>query len=150
MGHHSTSDDSFAYRPRKEVEDRKRLDNPIVRFRLFLEARGWWTAEEEAALTKRLKADVVAAYKRAETLPKPEVREMFTEVYGGEEPWHLVSGISVEESARVSMLTCARMMQREQREGLQRLVKKYGTTWEPWKAELKKHKGEGREWTEGP
>ena len=150
VGHHSTSDDSFAYRPRKEVEDRKRLDNPIVRFRLFLEARGWWTADEEAGLTKRLKADVVAAYKRAETLPRPEVREMFTEVYGGEEPWHLVSGISVEGTAKVSMLTCARMMQREQREELQRLVKKYGTTWEPWKAELKKHKGEGREWTEGP
>ena len=40
--------------------------------------------------------------------------------------------------------------QREQREELQRLVKKYGKTWEPWKAELKKHKGEGKEWTEGP
>ena len=62
MGHHSTSDDSFAYRARKEVEDRKRLDNPIVRFRLFLEARGWWTAEEEGALAKRLKDAVVAAY----------------------------------------------------------------------------------------
>ena len=91
VGHHSTSDDAFAYRARKEVEDRKRLDNPIVRFRLFLEARGWWTAEEESALAKRLKEAVVAAYKRAEALPKPEVREMFSEVYGGAEPWHIVS-----------------------------------------------------------
>ena len=73
------------------MEDRKRLDNPIVRFRLFLEARGWWTKEEEAALGKRFREEVIAAYKKAEALPKPEVKEMFTEVYGGEEPWHIVS-----------------------------------------------------------
>ncbi|KAH9851632.1 branched-chain alpha-keto acid dehydrogenase E1-alpha subunit [Lenzites betulinus] len=123
VGHHSTSDDSFAYRPRKEVEDRKRLDNPIVRFRLFLESRGWWSKDEEEALTKRVKQEVLAAYKKAETLPKPELKEMFTEVYGGEEPWNL----------------------REQREELARLVKKYGDAWEPWKSELKKHKGGGKD-----
>ncbi|KAH9925383.1 branched-chain alpha-keto acid dehydrogenase E1-alpha subunit [Epithele typhae] len=127
VGHHSTSDDSFAYRARKEVEDRKRLDNPIVRFRLFLEARGWWSKEEEMALGKRLKTEVFAAYKKAEALPKPAVGEMFTEVYGGQEPWHL----------------------KEQREELQRLVHKYGRTWEPWRTQLKRHEGEGREWTEG-
>lgn len=93
VGHHSTSDDSFAYRPRKEVEDRKRLDNPIVRFRLFMEARGWWSKDEEEALTKRVKQEVMTAYKKAETLPKPELSEMFTEVYGGEEPWNLVSAL---------------------------------------------------------
>ncbi|TBU23253.1 branched-chain alpha-keto acid dehydrogenase E1-alpha subunit [Dichomitus squalens] len=123
VGHHSTSDDSFAYRPRKEVEDRKRLDNPIVRFRLFLESRGWWSKEEETALVKRLRDEVNAAYKRAEKLPKPPVEEMFSEVYGGEMPWNL----------------------KEQREELRGLIKKYGQTWEPWKSELKKHKGEGKE-----
>ncbi|KAI0669139.1 branched-chain alpha-keto acid dehydrogenase E1-alpha subunit [Trametes maxima] len=123
VGHHSTSDDSFAYRPRKEVEDRKRLDNPIVRFRLFMEARGWWSKDEEAALTKRVKQEVMAAYKKAEALPKPELREMFTQVYGGEEPWNI----------------------KEQREELQRLVRKYGEAWEPWRSELKKHRGEGKE-----
>ena len=90
MGHHSTSDDSFAYRPRKEGEDRNRLDNPVLRFRLFLEARGWWSADEEAALVAASKAEVGAAYKRAERLPKPPVAEMFEEVYGGEMPWNLV------------------------------------------------------------
>ncbi|KAI9057504.1 branched-chain alpha-keto acid dehydrogenase E1-alpha subunit [Trametes sanguinea] len=123
VGHHSTSDDSFAYRPRKEVEDRKRLDNPIVRFRLFMESRGWWSKDEEAALTKRIKQDVMTAYKKAESLPKPELKEMFTEVYGGELPWNL----------------------KEQREELKKLVKKYGNSWEPWKNELKKHKGEGKD-----
>jgi len=37
IGHHSTSDDSSAYRSKKEVEGWKRLDNPIVRFRKWLE-----------------------------------------------------------------------------------------------------------------
>ena len=42
------------------------------------------------------------------------------------------------------------VLQKEQKEKLRRLIRKYGRTWEPWRAELKKHKGEGREWTEGP
>ena len=37
-------------------------------------------------------------------------------------------------------------LQKEQREELKGLIKKYGQTWEPWKSELKKHKGEGKEY----
>ena len=39
-------------------------------------------------------------------------------------------------------------LQKEQREELKGLIKKYGQTWEPWKSELKKHKGEGKEFLE--
>ncbi|KAI0712671.1 branched-chain alpha-keto acid dehydrogenase E1-alpha subunit [Earliella scabrosa] len=124
VGHHSTSDDSFAYRPRKEVEERKRLDNPILRFRAYLESRGWWSKDEDEAHVRRVKAEVQAAYKNAEKQPRPAVSEMFTDVYGGEEPWNL----------------------KAQREELKKLVKKYGRSWEPWKAELQKFKGEGKEW----
>lgn len=123
VGHHSTSDDSFAYRGRQEVEDRKRLDNPLSRFRLFLESRGWWSASDEEELRSRLKKDVLAAYRRAETLPRPPVSEMFDTVYGGEEPWTIT----------------------ENREELKRLLKKYGQTWGPWQAELQKHKGAGQD-----
>ncbi|KAG6850343.1 hypothetical protein H0H93_014616 [Arthromyces matolae] len=90
VGHHSTSDDSFAYRARAEVEDRKRIDNPIVRFRLFMESKGWWNAEAEQELKLRLKADVMKAFKRAEAIKRHELGELFTDVYGGEEPWNLV------------------------------------------------------------
>lgn len=93
VGHHSTSDDSFAYRGRQEVEDRKRVDNPISRFRLFLESRGWWSEQEEEELKARLKKDVLAAFKRAEGLKRPELKELFTDVYGGEEPWNIVSRV---------------------------------------------------------
>ncbi|KAF7314557.1 2-oxoisovalerate dehydrogenase subunit alpha [Mycena kentingensis (nom. inval.)] len=121
VGHHSTSDDSFAYRQRSEVEDRKRIDNPIVRFRLFMESQGWWGAEAEEELKARLKADVMKAFKRAEALPRHELSELFTDVYGGEEPWNIT----------------------EQRNELKGLLKKYGSTWEPWKAELAKFKNKG-------
>lgn len=92
VGHHSTSDDSFAYRPRQEVEDRKRVDNPIARFKLFLESKGWWSSEDEEAYKDKARKEIMTAFKRAENLPRPEISEMFTDVYGGEEPWNLVSG----------------------------------------------------------
>lgn len=91
VGHHSTSDDSFAYRARQEVEDRKRLDNPLSRLRLFLESRGWWNAEEEQALKTKQKREVLEAFKRGEVMKRWELKELFEDVYGGEEPWNLVS-----------------------------------------------------------
>ncbi|THV05193.1 thiamine diphosphate-binding protein [Dendrothele bispora CBS 962.96] len=111
VGHHSTSDDSFAYRARSEVEDRKRMVDS--------------TAEEE--LKDRLKKDVMKAFKRAESLSRCELKEMFTDVYGGEEPWNL----------------------KEQREELSNLLRKYGNSWEPWKKELAKFKGKGEELIKG-
>ncbi|PSR71985.1 hypothetical protein EW026_g4902 [Hermanssonia centrifuga] len=123
VGHHSTSDDSFAYRPRQEVEDRKRIDNPISRFRLFLESRGWWSAEDEERYKEQVKKQIMQAFKRGENLPRHELKEMFTDVYSGEEPWTIT----------------------EQREELRTLLQKYGKSWEPWRSELKKYKGEGSE-----
>ncbi|KAG7443124.1 branched-chain alpha-keto acid dehydrogenase E1-alpha subunit [Guyanagaster necrorhizus] len=123
VGHHSTSDDSFAYRPRSEVEDRKRIDNPIVRFRLYMESQGWWNAEAEESLKARLKAEVMKEFKRAESMSLCEVGELFTDVYGGEVPWNI----------------------REQREELGSLLKKYSKSWEPWRNQLAKYKNEGQD-----
>jgi len=123
VGHHSTSDDSFAYRARSEVEDRKKIDNPITRFRLFMESRGWWNDEEEEQLKSRLRANVMTSFKRAESLKRCELKELFTDVYGDEEPWNIT----------------------EQREELARLLRKYGQDWEPWKQELARFKNNGQE-----
>ncbi len=59
IGHHSTSDDSTKYRDRKEVEERAQLDNPITRLRRYMEARGWWSPQEEEAFRKSVKKDVL-------------------------------------------------------------------------------------------
>jgi 2-oxoisovalerate dehydrogenase E1 component alpha subunit len=90
VGHHSTSDDSFAYRGRQEVENKKMIDNPITRFCLFMESQGWWNETYEKELKLRLKQDVLKAFKRAETLKRADLKELFTDVYA-EEPWNIVS-----------------------------------------------------------
>ncbi|KAL5524464.1 hypothetical protein ACEPAF_9604 [Sanghuangporus sanghuang] len=123
VGHHSTSDDSFAYRPRSEVEGWVRGDNPLARFRLYLESRGWWTDAEEKDMRDRVKGAVLQAFKRAESKKRHELSELFIDIYAGSEPWNI----------------------REQRKELIALLRKYGDAWEPWKKELAKFKGTGRE-----
>ncbi|KAG1769058.1 branched chain ketoacid dehydrogenase E1, alpha polypeptide, isoform CRA_b, partial [Suillus placidus] len=83
VGHHSTSDDSYVYRERQEIEDRKKNVNPITRFRLFrvTESWGWWNETDEEELASRLRRDVIKAFKRAESVKKPDLGDMFTDVY---------------------------------------------------------------------
>jgi 2-oxoisovalerate dehydrogenase E1 component alpha subunit len=95
VGHHSTSDDSYAYRARAEVEDRKRIDNPISRFRLFLESQGWWNEEQEEALKAKLRKDVMEAFKKAESKKRNNLGELFTDIYAGDEPWNIVSSFVI-------------------------------------------------------
>ena len=47
VGHHSTSDDSSAYRSVDEVRSRDKKDNPTLRFRKYLYKRGCWNEEKE-------------------------------------------------------------------------------------------------------
>jgi 2-oxoisovalerate dehydrogenase E1 component alpha subunit len=81
VSHHSTSDDSFAYRSRVEVEDWKRRDSPIGRWRKWLELRGWWSEEEEQAARKELRSQVLAEFTAAEKVKKPEIGALFKNVY---------------------------------------------------------------------
>ena len=81
VSHHSTSDDSFAYRARVEVEDWKRRDNPIIRLRKWMEAQGIWSEEKEKEARERLRREVLHAFKEAEREKKPPVRTMFEDVY---------------------------------------------------------------------
>jgi len=41
------------------------------------------------------------------------------------------------------------LLQKEQREELSGLLRKYGNSWEPWKKELAKFKGKGEELIKG-
>ncbi|KIJ46420.1 hypothetical protein M422DRAFT_74898 [Sphaerobolus stellatus SS14] len=125
VGHHSTSDDSFAYRARQEVEDRKRIDNPLARLRLYMESQKWWDASEEEALKVKQRREVLEGFKRAESMKRWELQELFSDIYAGEQPWNL----------------------KEQKEELAGLLRKYGNDWEPWRQELKKFRGNGEELT---
>lgn len=81
VSHHSTSDDSFAYRSRVEVEDWKRRDSPIARWRKWLELRGWWSEEEEQEARKELRRQVLSEFTAAEKVKKPEIGSLFHNVY---------------------------------------------------------------------
>ena len=81
VSHHSTSDDSFAYRAKVEVEDWKRRDSPIGRLRKYLENRGAWNDEMEKEARSKLRKDVLDAFKRAEKEKRAPLKSMFEDVY---------------------------------------------------------------------
>jgi hypothetical protein len=87
-------------------ERRKRIDNPIVRFWLYIEARRWWSAEEEEALKVRLKVDVMQVFKRVEVLSWHELGKLFTDVYAGEGPWNIVSASLFDDFGGLTVLKC--------------------------------------------
>jgi 2-oxoisovalerate dehydrogenase E1 component alpha subunit len=81
VGHHSTSDDSFAYRQRVEVEDWKRRDNPITRLRKWLESKQLWDEDKEKALRSTTRKEVLKAFEEAEKEKKPSIRNAFEGVW---------------------------------------------------------------------
>ncbi|KAG8745322.1 hypothetical protein FRC10_008339 [Ceratobasidium sp. 414] len=128
VGHHSTSDDSFAYRAKQEVEDWKKIDNPHHRFRKYMESKDWWSKEDEETLKAKQKRDVMEGFKKvqhdhdsAETMKRPPLTELFSDLYekgASGEPWTTT----------------------EQRAELKEFVDKYGSIWEPYAKELSKFK----------
>jgi 2-oxoisovalerate dehydrogenase E1 component alpha subunit len=81
VGHHSTSDDSFAYRQRVEVEDWKRRDNPITRLRKWLEGRELWDDAREKELRSSTRKEVLKAFEEAEKEKKPSIKNAFQDVW---------------------------------------------------------------------
>lgn len=81
VSHHSTSDDSFAYRAKVEVEDWKRRDNPITRLRKWMEGKGIWNEEKEKELRSDARKSVLEAYRKAEKEKRPPLSAMMEDVY---------------------------------------------------------------------
>ncbi|KAL9271774.1 2-oxoisovalerate dehydrogenase subunit alpha 2, mitochondrial-like protein [Drosera capensis] len=80
-GHHSTSDDSTKYRPVEEMEWWRKVHDPVMRFRKWVERNGWWNDDEESQLRYHVRKQVLAAIQAAEKLEKPALAELFTDVY---------------------------------------------------------------------
>lgn len=87
-GHHSTSDDSTRYRSVAEIKHWQENSDPVVRLRLFMEERGWWDAEQEKTMRETERKEVMLALETAEKRPKPNLGELFGDVYA-EKPAHL-------------------------------------------------------------
>lgn len=81
VGHHSTSDDSSAYRSLDEITKWNTSENPINKLRLYLDQKGWWSEEEDRAWLKSTKKHVLTTMQAAEKVQKPNWKEMYQDVY---------------------------------------------------------------------
>ncbi|CAI7670566.1 unnamed protein product [Penicillium pancosmium] len=81
VSHHSTSDDSFAYRDRNDVDSWKAKNDPLARLRKWMEKRGLWDAEKEKESRQTIRADVLRELVAAEREKKPALRGVFDDVY---------------------------------------------------------------------
>ncbi|KAG9511179.1 2-oxoisovalerate dehydrogenase subunit alpha, mitochondrial, partial [Fragariocoptes setiger] len=81
IGHHSTSDDSSAYRSVDEVNVWDQRDHPIARLRNFLKRQNWWTDDEDKQLRSDVRHRVLEALQHAERQLRPPLHEMFNDVY---------------------------------------------------------------------
>lgn len=87
-GHHSTSDDSTRYRSLSEINHWGDNLDPVKRLRAYMEDKDWWNDEQEQAIRDEERHNVMEALKTAENRPKPNVEELFNDVYK-EIPPHL-------------------------------------------------------------
>ncbi|XP_070578940.1 2-oxoisovalerate dehydrogenase subunit alpha, mitochondrial-like [Ptychodera flava] len=81
IGHHSTSDDSSAYRSVDEVNYWDKQDHPISRLRHYMIGQDWWNVDAEKAWMKETRMNVMQAFQKAEKTLKPSPEELFKDVY---------------------------------------------------------------------
>ncbi|KAA8546487.1 hypothetical protein F0562_002774 [Nyssa sinensis] len=81
VGHHSTSDDSTKYRPVDEIERWKTAQNPLARYRKWVEGNGWWSDKDESELRNNVRKQLLHAIQVAERTEKPPFADLFTDVY---------------------------------------------------------------------
>ncbi|KAB0802045.1 hypothetical protein PPYR_04231 [Photinus pyralis] len=81
VSHHSTSDDSSAYRSTEEVAHWVTNQNPVNRFRLYLEQNNLWDEGREQEWAKECRKNVLTVFGAGEKEAKPHWKEMFTDVY---------------------------------------------------------------------
>ncbi|CAF4700229.1 unnamed protein product [Rotaria sp. Silwood1] len=86
VGHHSTSDDSSAYRSVDEVRSRDKKDNPTLRVRKYMYKRGCWSEEKEEQWTKDSQKMVMEAFANCEKAKRAPITTMFENIYDKMEP----------------------------------------------------------------
>jgi 2-oxoisovalerate dehydrogenase E1 component alpha subunit len=85
--HHSTSDDSTAYRSDDEMAHGAQ-DSAIQRFHTYLVNKGIWDEDKERELQKSARKEVLTSFAAAEKVPLPSIKSMFDDVYD-DVPAHL-------------------------------------------------------------
>lgn len=81
VGHHSTSDDSTAYRSADEIDIWQNNQYPITKLKSYMEKKGWWDEQEENDYIKAVRKQVLTQISISEKKPKADWHEMFNDVY---------------------------------------------------------------------
>jgi len=80
LADHTTADDARRYRDAEELEAWKARD-PLIRLRRYLESKGLWDAEREAAHLQKSQAIVAEVVRAAEGIPKPSAQDIFDHTF---------------------------------------------------------------------
>lgn len=83
---HSVSDQGTGYRTQGEINEMKATRDPIDRIKNRLIEQGWETPEDLKKIEKKIRKEVEAAVKVAESADLPPDDELFKDVYAGEAP----------------------------------------------------------------
>lgn len=78
---HTTADDPTKYRTDDEVEAWRPRD-PLIRIRHYLESKGLWSDDRQAALDKEVKKEIDTAVRELESYPALKPDAPFDHVYG--------------------------------------------------------------------
>jgi 2-oxoisovalerate dehydrogenase E1 component alpha subunit len=81
ISHHSTSDDSSAYRNANEVAHWKLNSNPIIRLRTWLERKGIWNEDMDKQERASIRKEIIKELTLAEKVKKPALAGVFSDVY---------------------------------------------------------------------
>lgn len=81
VGHHSTSDDSTAYRSAEEIEVWQNSEHPISKLQNYMQKKGWWNEEDESDYVKSVRKQVLTQISVSEKKLKADWRELFRDVY---------------------------------------------------------------------
>ncbi|OGL43200.1 MAG: pyruvate dehydrogenase (acetyl-transferring) E1 component subunit alpha [Candidatus Schekmanbacteria bacterium RBG_13_48_7] len=87
LGPHSSSDDPGRYRSKEEV-DKWLKNDPIARFRHYLQTKRLWDNNKDKTLHDEITQQINDAVKRMEKVLPPPLSSIFEDVYA-EMPWHL-------------------------------------------------------------
>lgn len=81
LGHHSTSDDSSAYRSVDEIKRWETEESPMARVKKYLQINGLWDDDQEREVRSLARAEVIDALNWAEKTQKLPITSMFDDVY---------------------------------------------------------------------
>lgn len=81
VGHHSTSDDSTAYRAAEDIEIWNTQKHPLTKLKNYMINKNWFNEDDENAYVKSVRKQILSQINSSEKIPKHDWREMFNDVY---------------------------------------------------------------------